>query len=247
MNPLKLYKADMHIHSCLSPCGDLGMSPKTIVAKSREAGLDIIAVCDHNSSENVEATMRAGRMAGVNVLPGMEICSKEEVHVLALFGKLENALSMQAVVYAHLPGENDINLWGDQIIVNEKDEVMGENPHLLIGATELGLSDIVTHVHQLEGVCIASHIDRPAFGIISNLGFVPKQLGLDGVEVSWRMPIQKARETFPGIEDFSCITSSDAHYLEDIGKVWTGFILEAPTFEEIRLALTDKAGRRIEV
>ncbi|MGB9499661.1 MAG: PHP-associated domain-containing protein [Dissulfuribacterales bacterium] len=126
-------------------------------------------------------------------------------------------------------------------------KLRGENLRLLIGATSLGLSDIVTHVHQHKGICIASHIDRPAFGIISNLGFVPKQLGLDGVEVSWRMPIKKACETFSGIKDFPCITSSDAHYLEDIGKVWTGFIVETPTFEEIRLALTDKAGRRIEV
>lgn len=237
----------MHIHSCLSPCGDWGMSPRAIVDKSCEAGLDIIAICDHNSSENAEATMRAGRMAGVNVLPGMEICSKEEVHVVAIFGTLENALSMQAVVYGHLSRENDTNLWGDQIIVNEKDEVVGENVRLLIGATSLGLSDIVTHVHQQDGICIASHIDRPAFGIISNLGFIPKELGLDGLEVSWRMPIQTARETFSGIKDFPCITSSDAHYLEDIGKVWTGFIVETPTFEEIRLALTEKAGRRIEV
>ena len=237
----------MHIHSCLSPCGDWGMSPRAIVEKSREAGLDIIAVCDHNSSENAEATMRAGRMAGVNVLPGMEICSKEEVHVVAIFGTLKNALSMQAFVYAHLPGANDTNLWGDQVIVDEKDEVMGENFRLLIGATALGLSDIVAHVHQHEGICIASHIDRPAFGIISNLGFVPKELGLDGVEVSWRMPIQTARDTFSGIKDFPCITSSDAHYLKDIGKVWTGFIVETPTFEEIRLALAGKAGQRIEV
>jgi PHP family Zn ribbon phosphoesterase len=223
------------------------MSPRAIVAKSHEAGLDIIAVCDHNTAENVQATMRAGEMAGVNVLPGMEICSKEEVHVVAIFGTLDNALSMQAVVYAHLPGENDANLWGDQIVVDEKDEVVGENLHLLIGATSLGLSDIVTYVHQFEGICIASHIDRPTFGIISNLGFVPKQLGLDGVEVSWRMPIQTACETFPGIKDFSCVTSSDAHYLEDIGKVWTGFIIKTPTVEEIRMALTGKAGRRVEV
>ena len=237
----------MHIHSCLSPCGDWGMSPRAIVDKSREAGLDIIAVCDHNSSENAEATMRAGRIAGVKVLPGMEICSKEEVHVVAIFGTLKNALSMQAFVYAHLPGANDTNLWGDQIIVDEKDEVVGENFRLLIGATSLGIYNIVEHVHHRGGVCIASHIDRPMFGIISNLGFIPGDLKLDGVEVSWRMPIQTARETFSGIKDFPCITSSDAHYLKDIGKVWTGFIVETPTFEEIRLALTDKAGRRIEV
>lgn len=244
---MNLYKADMHIHSCLSPCGDWSMTPSAIVAKSYEAGLDIIAVCDHNSAENVQATMRAGRMAGVNVLPGMEICSKEEVHVVAIFGTLENALSMQEIVYAHLPGENDTNLWGDQIIVDEKDDVVGENVHLLIGATTLGLSDVVAHVHQFEGICIASHIDRPAFGIISNLGFVPKQLGLDGLEVSWRMSIKTACETFSGIKDFSCVTSSDAHYLEDIGKVCTGLMIKTPTVEEIRLALTGKAGRRIEV
>lgn len=223
------------------------MSPKAIAAKSHEAGLDIIAICDHNSAENAEAIMRAARTYNVHVLPGMEICSKEEVHVVAIFETVDNALSMQRIIYEHLPGENDANLWGNQIIADENDYVVDENSHLLIGATSLGLSEIVTHIHGLEGICIASHVDRPAFGIISNLGFIPKDLGLDGVEVSWRMRVQTARETLSGINAFSCITSSDAHYLEDIGKSWTGFIMESPTIAEIRLALAGKAGRKIEV
>ena len=91
---MKLYKADMHIHTCLSPCGDWGMSPRAIVEKSRQMGLDIIAICDHNTAENAGASIRSGEKHGITVLPGMEICSKEEVHVLAIFGTLDRAMMM---------------------------------------------------------------------------------------------------------------------------------------------------------
>jgi len=242
---LKLYKADMHIHSCLSPCGDWEMSPKAIVEKSREIELDIIAICDHNSVENAGAAITVGRIAGVTVLPGMEVCSKEEVHVVTLFETLEQALEMQEIVYENLPGENDTNLWGDQIVANENNEVIYENVQLLIGATTLSLYEIVKKVHALDGICIASHIDRPAFGLISNLGFIPPDLNFDGLEISYRMEIKTARETIPGIDKYSCVTSSDAHYLHDIGKVWTGFFIKSPTFNEIRLALHNLEGRRL--
>ncbi len=245
MDHMKLYRADMHIHTCLSPCGDWGMSPKAIVEKSRRMGLDIIAVCDHNTAENTGAAIRAGQKNGITVLPGMEICSKEEVHVLAIFKTLDRAGMMQKFVYDHLPGKNSSNLWGNQIVVDENDEVIAENFNLLIGATTLSLYELVNKTNALEGLCIASHIDRPAFGIISNLGFIPEDVQFTALEVSWRMSMNEAAVSIPGIEKFPCITSSDAHYIEDVGKVWTGFMLEAPTFDEIRMGLAGRSGRRI--
>jgi hypothetical protein len=119
------------------------MGPRDVVRRSREAGLDLIAVCDHNSSENAGAAMREGERAGVAVLPGMEVCSREEVHILALFDALDQALAMQAFVYAGLPGENQPELFGYQVVANEDNEVLGENPRLLIGATAYGLEEIV--------------------------------------------------------------------------------------------------------
>ena len=242
---LKKFKADLHIHSCLSPCSDWAMSPKKIVQQSLEVGLDLIAICDHNSAENAAATMREGNRQGVQVLPGMEICSKEEVHILALFDDLEPALEMQAHVYAQLPGENQTEVFGFQVIANEHDEVIGENPRLLIGATRLGLHDIVDKTHLLGGINISCHVDRPAYGIINQLGFIPEDLDLDGLEVSWRVKLAEAAQTIPGIGNFSCVTASDAHFLNDIGKACTVFELAEPSLAEIRLALAGKEGRRI--
>jgi len=233
------------MHSCLSPCSDWAMSPKKIIQKSREVGLDIIALCDHNSAENAGAAMREGNKQGLPVLPGLEICSREEVHILALFETLDPALEMQAYVYANLPGENNSEVFGFQVVANEADEVIGENPRLLIGATRLGLHDIVEKTHVLGGLSIASHVDRPAYGIINQLGFIPEDLNLDGLEVSSRIKLAEAAQTIPGIGNYSCVTASDAHYPDDIGKACTVFQLAGPTLAEIRLALAKKDGRRI--
>jgi len=242
---LKQFKADLHIHSCLSPCGDWDMSPRGIIQKSREVGLDLIAICDHNTVENAGVVIREGARQGIRVLPGMEVCSKEEVHILALFEALEPAKKMQEYVYANLPGENRPDVFGCQVVANENDEVLGENPRLLIGATRLGLHDIVEKTHELGGLSVGCHVDRPAYGIINQLGFIPADLALDGVEVSRHVKLADAYKTVAGIEKFACITSSDAHFLEDIGKVRTIFQMAAPTIAEIRKSLLQQGGRRV--
>jgi hypothetical protein len=220
------------------------MSPKKIVEKSLEQQLDLIAICDHNTAENAAATSREGARQGLVVLPGMEICSKEEVHLVTLFKKIEDALKMQEFVYDHLPGKNQPEVFGHQVVADEHDHVLGENDHLLIGATQLSLHDIIDKAHDLGAICISSHVDRPSYSLIGQLGFIPEDLNLDAVEVSFRVRLDKAAEV-PGIKDYPCVTASDAHFLRDIGKVWTEFILAAPTLEEIRMALAATEGRRI--
>jgi predicted metal-dependent phosphoesterase TrpH len=244
---LKKFKADLHIHTCLSPCSDWDMSPKKIIQRSLEISLDLIAICDHNSAENAGAVMKEGQIQGLGVLPGIEICSKEEVHILALFDDLDNTLAMQDYVYAHLKGENQPDVFGYQVVANEQDEVTGENPRLLIGATQLGLRDIVEKTHRLGGLSLSSHVDRIGYGIIGQLGFIPPDLEIDGVEVSHRVKLATAREDVPGIGKFPCFAASDAHFLDDIGKVSTVFILAEPTIKEIRQALQAENGRGIEV
>jgi hypothetical protein len=244
---MEIYRADLHIHSCLSPCGDWAMSPRDIVARSCELGLHIIAICDHNSMANAAAAMRAGDAAGLSVIPGMEICSKEEVHLVGLFESLDQAAAMQETVYAHLPGSNDPDLWGTQVVANEQNEVICENNRLLIGATTLYLDAVVDAVHALDGLCIAAHVDRPSFSVISNLGFIPPDVKFDALEVSFRVPLAEAYQRIPGIERFPLVTSSDAHYIKDIGRVFTNFRLETASLQEIRYALQGRAGRRIEV
>lgn len=244
---LKRFKADLHIHTCLSPCSDWEMSPRKIVAKSLSVGLDIIAICDHNTAENAAAVISAGNKAGLSVLPGLEICSREEVHVLTLFKSLECALEMQQFIYAGLPGENQQEIFGYQVIANENDEVLGENPRLLIGATQIGLHEIISKAHTLGGIAISSHVDRPTFGIIGQLGFIPDDLKLDAIEISGRTTVKDARESITGIGSLPLITASDAHYLDDIGKVQTQFLLAEPEFTEIHLALQGRNGRKVEV
>jgi len=238
---VKTFKADLHIHTCLSPCADLDMTPKAIVEKSLGLGLDIVAICDHNSAENVEAVVRAGVQQKLCVLPGLEINSREEVHILAIFENAEKALHMQDTVYRHLKGTNRPEFFGDQVVVNEFDEVEGFNNRLLIGAVDLGLQEIVSEVHRQRGLTIASHVNRPSFSIISQLGFIPPDLELDGLEVTQDTG-QLDRSTMGKLP---LVTSSDAHFLHDVGRAYTPFFLESPNLEEIRLALFGKSGRKV--
>ena len=242
---MKRFKADLHIHSCLSPCGDLDMSPRAIVRKSLEVGLDLIAVCDHNSAENVAAVIRAASEKTLWVLPGMEVSSREEVHTLAIFDRVDQVLQMQEWVYSRLRGTNRPELFGDQVVANEFDEVEGFNDRLLIGAVQISLAELVKQVHRLGGLSIASHVDRPSFSILSQLGFVPKDLNLDALEVSVHTDRESARKGIPGVEDCALLSFSDAHFLSDVGTASTSFLMEAPCVSEIRLALKEQEGRRV--
>jgi hypothetical protein len=221
------------------------MRPCAIVKKALAMGLDMIAICDHNSAENVAAFMRAGVESGLTVLPGMEVTSKEEIHLLALFNRQEDCMILQNFIYQNLPGENVEEVFGCQTRVNEKDETIGSNRKMLIGATLLPLEQIVSVVGSLRGVTIASHIDRQAFSLLGQLGFIPEGLSLDGLEISSRTSKEEAQKRFHAYRHYSFVRSSDAHYLEDIGKNITHFLLAQTTSEEIKMALHHQGGRRV--
>lgn len=244
---MRKFKADLHIHSCLSPCADIDMSPLAIVNAAAERGLDIIALTDHNSAENIRAAKRASEEMGLTVLAGMEISSSEEAHILALFDEAEGALKLQEVIYGSLmPGQNDEKMFGEQIVVNEKDEVLGFNKRLLIGATALSAHDIVGIIRSLGGLSIASHIDKDAFSIISQLGFIPGDMGFDALEISPQMDRASADEAFGMYRSFAWISSSDAHYINDLGKRTTRFYINEPTTKEMSLAFKNIEGRKVE-
>ncbi len=225
------------------------MSPRAVVERSVELGLDLIALCDHNSAENVGPAVRAGRSRGLWVLPGLEINSEEEVHTLAVFDTEEQALAMQEILYARLEGSNRPDVFGDQVVANELDEVEGFNDRLLIGAVRMGLHEVVREIRRLGGLSIAAHVDRPSYSILGQLGFIPDGLDLDGVEVSANGSPASIRKSLPDLEErgLGLVTSSDAHELEDIGAASTWFIIESPGVEELGLALRGQRGRRVEI
>jgi len=235
---MRKVRADLHLHTCLSPCADEQMQPTAIVKQAKKMGLDVIAICDHNSGQNAAAVIRAGLSEGLSVIAGLEITSREEVHILGLFGNAPDLMQMQNVVYDNLSGENDEGSFGPQTVVDEWDRAVGTNPRLLIGATALSVERIVEAIHEHSGVAIASHVDRERFSLIGQLGFIPRGLPLDAVEVA--QP-SAARQSY----GYPVITSSDAHFLEDIGKSFTDFLVEEISLDEIRMALRGEKGRKV--
>ncbi|MGO9016244.1 MAG: PHP-associated domain-containing protein [Dissulfurispiraceae bacterium] len=221
------------------------MTPRRIINSALDKGLHIIAVSDHNSAENTGVAVRTGLDEGITVLPAMELTSQEEVHVLAIFNSEENVAAMQGIVYDTLQsGVNDELGIGYQLVVNELDEILDYNKRLLIGATSLSLSELVTNIHAFGGIAVASHIDRQSFSVMSQLGFIPDDVAFDALEISYAMDLPDAIVQFGSYTGIPWVTSSDAHNLGDIGRRFTTFLLKEPTFDEIALAL--KGERTIE-
>ena len=229
------------------------MYPRAVVAGARAAGLDIIAVTDHNSTENAAAVAEAATGTGLTVLPGLEIATEEEAHILGLFEAGADLGPLLAAVYARLPDvPSKRSFVEDQVIVDAEDGVTGFNPRCLMGATTLTVYEAVDLIHGHGGLAVASHVDREAFSVISQLGFIPPDLRLDAVEVSPRLSLAEARTALgrflpvegPGAPA-SLVRFSDAHRPEEIGLATMDFLLEEPRLEEIRLALAGRDGREV--
>ncbi|HNT44758.1 MAG TPA: PHP domain-containing protein [Syntrophorhabdaceae bacterium] len=245
------FACDLHIHSTLSPCGSLDMSPRAIVEKAREAGLDIIAVTDHNMAENTPYVREAGERSGLVVLAGMELQTMEEVHVIAIFDDYDTAYALQLMVYDLLPPvANDVEFWGDQVVVDGEDNIVRSEERLLISSAGISIEEAVSWIKSHGGIAIASHVDSPTFSIISQLGFVPADIPFDALEIRDR---GKAGDLMPFImrKGLPFVTFSDAHYPGDIGKRRTHLTLDAPDCVSIEGALralgeqslTGQAGR----
>lgn len=242
---LKVFNCDLHIHTCLSPCAELDMHPQALVERAIAAGIDILAICDHNSSENVPYVINAARGKKLKIFPGMEITSSEEVHFLALFDSLPDLAKLQEIVYLHLAGANDEDRFGVQAIVNENGEVEGLSDKLLIGATDIPLNALLDYVHEQNGLAVASHIDRESFSVLSQLGFIDKSIHFDALEISSSTSLEQARINYPELNHYTFITSSDAHYLKDIGTTMTKIMLEEPTLAELKMAFASQNGRQV--
>ncbi|MCX7750668.1 MAG: histidinol-phosphatase [Candidatus Bipolaricaulota bacterium] len=239
---MRWWRADLHIHSALSPCGSLELSPARIVAEARRAGLDLIAVCDHNAAENGRYVRRraAGHPA---VLMGMEIQSAEEVEVLAYFADEESALELQAELRSALPDlPCDPALFGDQVVVDEEGEIVRCEERLLLSPVALSLAEVVARVEALGGVAVPAHVDRLPGGLLAVLGLLPPG-EWPAVEIAPWTPLSQALRAWPELEGRGILRGSDAHYPAEIGRAWTDLYLAEPTLDELRLALGGRGGR----
>jgi predicted metal-dependent phosphoesterase TrpH len=218
------------------------MSPRNIVTKANEAGLDIIAVTDHNMVENALYAYEIGKKNNLLVLPGMELQTVEEIHLLALFGDNEVALEFQKKVYASLPSvKNNADYFGDQVVADENDEIIRFEDKLLLNSAQISLDDAVSMIKEHDGLVIPSHIDSSIYSIVSQLGYVPENLPVDALEITDRANIPLMMP-FILNKTLPFVTFSDAHYVQDIGKKRTYLELEEPTFEEVVKALLRMRG-----
>ncbi|MFA7636279.1 MAG: PHP domain-containing protein [Monoglobales bacterium] len=211
---------DFHIHSALSPCSDKDMTPNNIVNMAQIIGLDAIAITDHNSIGNVRAAMKIGDAVGVKVVPGMEIETAEEIHVIALFNTIEAAEEAAKEVYRALPNiKNRTEIFGNQLLMDEDDNIVGEEEKLLVSPTNLSIEKLLELVKSVGGLFYPAHVDRHSYSILTNLGFIPEELKIDGIEISKKVEdIQAYLDNRPDLKGYRVLRNSDAHYLADIAE-----------------------------
>ncbi|NLH96974.1 MAG: PHP domain-containing protein [Clostridiaceae bacterium] len=211
------YAVDLHIHSALSPCADKDMTPNNIVNMAILKGLDAIAVTDHNSAANLQAISACAQKKGIVFIPGMELETTEEIHIVCLMPDLESMSSFHDAVRQSMPRlENRPDIFGRQLIMDENDNIVGEEPMMLLTASRLTVDDVVGLARKLNGVAIPAHVDRSSYSIISNLGFIPEELGISYLEISRDCDAARFRSMHPELEHYRLLKSSDAHYLGDI-------------------------------
>ena len=210
---------DLHIHTALSPCADPEMTPNNIVNMAILKGLDFIAITDHNTTGNLQAVIRCAQNKGLIVIPGLEIETCEEVHMICLLPSLEDAQKLDSILRKYLPTiSNREDIFGAQILYNEYDQIVGYEEQLLVTATSLSIERVKKLVEELGGIAIPAHVDRPSFSIFSNLAFIPEELNFTAVELSKKVNIQEFIEKNPTIEKYRLIKNSDAHFLHDISE-----------------------------
>ena len=211
------YFYDLHLHSCLSPCGDMDMTPNNLVNMAKLLGMDVIALTDHNTCLNCEAAMKVGEEIGLLVIPGMELTTSEDIHAVCLFPTLEKALAFsQYVDENRIHIRNKAEIYGRQVIMNENDEEIGEIEDLLLPGSFIGMYDAYRKAQEFGGICYPAHIDRDSLSILSVLGEIDPWCGFRTAELADISRLPELREKHPILDSMNIITCSDAHYLENM-------------------------------
>lgn len=208
---------DLHIHSCLSPCGDDDMTPANIVGMAAVKGLDVIALTDHNSCKNCPAALYHGKNYGVTVIPGMELTTEEEVHIICLFPTLEKALAFDKLISSRLMKvSNREDIFGKQQIMDQGDNITGNTEYLLINATTVSFDEAFPLTKSFGGIAYPAHLDKSSTSVLSNLGFIPPDSPFACAEFHDFKNLHRLRSEHPHLEKCNIICCSDAHYLHEI-------------------------------
>ena len=240
---MKPILADLHLHTVLSPCAEVEMIPPLIVRQALKLGLQLIAVTDHNSAANCAAVMQAAQGTGLAVLPGMEVQTAEEVHVICLFDTVEQALTWQGTIFDHLPDQaNPEEVLGAQYVVDAEGEYVRTEARLLLTSTDLPLEEVLRRVKALGGLPIPAHVDRPSFSLLANLGFVPAGLDAPALEIFRLTDPAAAVARWPDLAPYPLIRSGDAHRLNEITPALK-LTIATPTVGELAVALAGSNGR----
>lgn len=239
------YLAELHVHTVLSPCAGVEMIPPLIVDEAMRRGIQILAITDHNSSANVKAVQKAAGDSELVVLPGMEVQTREEVHLLCLFDENEALEAWQKIIDQTLPVlENNPDFFGEQFVVDETGDFIRAETRLLSTSTSLSFDEAFLKVLDLGGLPIPAHVDRMIYGLFANLGFLPDHLPIEAIEISARITLEKAYQKYPAIKKYAVIQSGDVHYLSDFLGL-NHFHIAKPTLKEMRMAFQGIEGRRL--
>lgn len=241
----KDFRADLHVHTVLSPCAEIEMLPPLIVQEALDHGIQVIAITDHNATANIAAVQQAALGTDLWVLPGMEIQTREEVHVLCLFDTLEQAAELQKTVDSHLPPlTNDPEHFGMQLIVDAQGELISVEERLLLASVDLSFTEAYQRVKDLQGLFIPAHINRKVNGLIENLGFVPTDVSIEALEISRHIKPADAPVTFPQIKGYPLLQNGDVHRLNEFMGV-NLLHITMPSIAELRLAINQADGRSL--
>lgn len=239
--------ADFHVHSLLSPCAEIEMTPHYIMMQAAAVGVNVVAITDHNSSGNLPAAIRASEKYGIKVFPGMEVECREEAHIVVLFDKMRQLAAWQKIVDGVMSGlDNKPEKFGAQFVVDDDDNLIREETRMLLGPLKMGAEEVVRQVNALGGMCFAAHVDKKAYSLLTNLGFLPPDMGFAAAEIS-RNNLQELQENKLKrlVGNLPYVTDSDAHMLRDFMEGPKNAVtVEELTLAELRLALAGKEGRR---
>lgn len=245
---MKSFRTDLHIHTVLSPCGNLEMSPARIVSLASKSGLDIIGITDHNTTKQCELVWKLGQRLGLTVIPGCEMTSREEVHCLGLFEDFDALREFQHFIDQHLAiMPNDPALFGYQVVVDADDNIIEMLDNYLGASLNVSIEEVEQKVHDLSGIFIPAHIDRPRNSLYSQLGFFPPELKVDALQISKLAKEMAVHEKYKIDTEIMLVQFSDAHYPDDLGKTFTLFEMEEPSFGELRKALLREDGRNVRI